>query len=240
MEPVDFFKITEKFPAEFAAAKSFAEFAASLDASKPGPGRVLQHIAERYGDEAYMSTYFHTVKAHGFVSRALSLPNVKTVAELFESVSLLPYSIGGDSCEIAGMVFVSGLRAKGFDYFGHLGATYDWSPKWLERNPPEYIRRVSKPNQFLTGAKPSAALVEAWGSYGNDREWSLATVEAIRWEDGRTLICGRSRNGFGTQWLALLNPGETAVSMLSDHERGEIEAEKQAQIAAWGNVSGEF
>lgn len=237
MEVAQFFRFTEQFPAEFAAASTFAEFAASLDGSKPGPGRLLQHIVEKYGQDSYWSQYFRTIKAHGFVGKALAFPDAKSVRDIFTDVSLYPYETGGLTREQiqyvrAGAAFISDTRAKGFAYFGRLGATYEWSSRWLEKG--EKVRSVRGGTQWLTAAIPTHATVKAYGAIAGPGEWELATFEIVRRDDGRQLVVARSTNGFGNTWLALLDAGETALSMLDDHERGEIEAEMQRQRDAWG------
>lgn len=235
MEHVDLIKYSEQFPAEFAAANSFAEFAASLDGSKPGPGRLLQHIAEKYGDAWDKS--FRTIKAHGSSpSRALLMPEAKTVRDLFADVSLYPYETGGkyrDQIQYvrAGAAFISANRASGFAFFGRLGAVYEWSKEWLARG--DKVRSVRGGSQWLTAAIPTQATVDAFGAIAGPGEWELATFEAVEWNDGRILIVARCNNGFGQRWLALLQPGETALSMLDDHERGEIEAERAREAEAY-------
>lgn len=240
MEHVDLFRYTEQFPQEFATADTFADFAAALDASKSGPGRLLQSIAERYPER--WENAFQTIKHHGFTGRELLMPSAHKVADIFEAVKLYPMQRGGlyrDQVQHTrdGYAFVSALRAKGFAYFGHLGARYDWSPEWLKRG--EHIRRLQGGEHYLTGAKPTQAVIDAYGSGCGAGEWDLATFEAIQRDDGRILIVANAHNGFGSRWLALLDAGESALPMLTDHERGEIEAEHAAQREAWGHISGE-
>lgn len=235
MEPADLFKYTQQFSAEFAAADTFADFAASLDSSNPGPGRMLQHIADKY--PGAWELCFQTFKTHGFVSKALLCPAARKVRDVFESVSLFPYETGGgfrhESQYVrAGAVFLSQTRCPGFAYFGRLGATYEWASDHLTRG--EAIRSVRGGSQWLTAAVPAESVVSAYGSKPGPDDWSLATIEAVQWADGRILLIARAANHFGERWLALLDAGETALSMLSDHERGEIAAEQERQNAAWG------
>lgn len=222
MELSDLWKYGEQFPNEWAAASTFAEFAAALDGSKPGPGKLLQHIAATCPDS--WETGFQTLKIHGFMSRALALPHARKAADIFAHVGLYPCQTGVYRDQVqyveAGAAFISGLRAPGFDYFGRLGANY-------VRDGKPYI---SGGLQVLTAAKPTAAVIAACGNAGAG-EWDLATFEAVRWADGRTLICTRSTNGFGTQWLCVLDAGESALSLLSEHERGEIQAEHARKAA---------
>lgn len=233
MEHIDLFKYSEQFPSEFAAADSFRAFANSLDGSKPGPGKLLQHIAETYPESWELS--FQTIKEHGFTGGPLLLPHARTARELFSDVSLYPYATGAhyrDQIDYvrAGAAFVSVLRSKGFAYFGRLGATYEWSPEWLKRG--EKIKRVSGGIQYVTAAKPTQAVIDAYGPCGAG-EWDLATFEIVKRDDGRQLVVARANNGFGSRWLALLDPGETATALMSDHERGEIAAEEARQADAW-------
>jgi hypothetical protein len=238
MEHVDLFRYSEQFAEQFAAANTFAEFAASLDASKPGPGRLLQHIAEQYPDSWELS--FRTIKAHGFVGRELLLREAKAVEDIFAAVSLYEYATGGmyrDQIPYVrdGFAFVSALRCEDFAYFGRLGAIYDWSPDWLKRG--EKIRRVHGGTQYLTAAKPTQAVIDAYGPAGAG-EWDLATFEVIKHETN-LLVTVRANNGFGERWLAVLPLGSSALPMMGEHERGEIAAEQARQVEAWGARSGE-
>lgn len=236
MEVSQLFRYTEQFPEAFANSATFADFAAALDGSKPGPGKLLQHIAERYPDS--WEGAYQTFKAHGFLARPLAMPHARKVGDIFAGVDLYPYETGIFRGQVQyvrnGAAFISSLRAPGFAYFGRLGATYEWSPRWLERG--EKIRSVRGGTQWLTAATPSVATVAAIGSVCGPGEWDLATFEVIRWQDGRQLVTTRSHNGFGARWLALLDAGESALSMLDDHERGEIEAEQARQVEAWGAI----
>jgi hypothetical protein len=229
MEHHDMYGHALAHPTEFAAANTFAEFAASLDASKPGSGRLLQHIAERYPDTWEAS--FQTVKHRPYVARALLLPHVTKASEIFADVSLYPYEIGGKYLHEyrrvqAGAAFISEHRANGFAYFGRLGATYEWSPRHSDK-----VRSVRGGEQWLTAAKPTQAVIDAYAPCGAG-EWDLSTFEAVRRDDGYILIIVRCNNGFGDRYLCLLDPDETAMSMLSEHERGEIEAELARQQEA--------
>ncbi len=230
MEHKQLFDYCEAFPAEFAAADSFAAFAAALDGSKPGPGKLLQHIAAKYPGSYERA--FQTIKAHGFTGRALLLPHARKAADIFAHVGLYPYETGGLyrhqlQYVQAGAAFVSGHRAKGFDYFGRLGADY-------VRDGRPYI---SGGLQVLTAAKPTPAVIEAYGHGPGAGEWDLATFEAVRWEDGRTLITLQAVNGFGRDWLCILDAGESAFAMLSEHERGEIEAERARKAEQQGSAA---
>lgn len=235
MEYIDFHRYTEQFPEEFAAASSFVEFAKALDASRPGPGRLLQAIAEQYPGS--WEPYFQTVKEHGFVLRPLLLPKARTVRDIFASVALYPSQNGVYRDEVnyvkAGAAYISAMRAPGFDYADRLGATYEWSPKWLKRG--EKICSIRGGERWVTAAVPTEEVVATYGSGVGSGEWDLATFEVIRWEDGRHLVCVRSNNGFSSQWLAILDAGETALSMLSEAELSRIAAERQRKLEAWGS-----
>jgi hypothetical protein len=225
------FDATERFSAEFAAADTFADFAAALDASKPGIARVIQYQADKYPDN-WTRTY-RTFKAHGFVAKELLLPEARTVRDIFADVSLYEYQTGGrtraeNPYVRAGAAFISTSRARDFAYFGHLGADYSLRDG--------YAKHIKGGTYWLTGAVPTQAVVSAYGSPTGADEWDISTFEVIRWEDGRQLVTVNCHNGFGTRWLAVLDAGETALSMLDDHERGEIEAEKARQIEAWGEA----
>lgn len=230
MNTADFYRATEQFPQEYASAATFAEFAASLDASKPGIGRLLQHIAAKYPES--WEAYFATIKTHGrFLSRSLVMPHARKVTDIWESVGLFPMTGGCARRDVphvaAGHAFVSGTRAPGFAYFGYLGAKYGFSA-----NGTRAILRTGNGN-WLTAAKPNESLRKAHIAAGPG-EYETATYEAIRQNDGRILICSRDNLGIGSgDWIALLDAGQTALSMLSEHELGEIAAEQAAQAAAW-------
>lgn len=238
METVDLFRHTETHAAEFAASDTFAAFAAALDGSKPGTGKLLQHIAVTYPG-TWEATYA-TFKAHGFVGKALLMPHARKVSDLFDDVSLYAYTMGGrtraeTSYVRNGAGFVSHNRAKGFGYFGRLGATYQWAPEHLARG--AKVRSVRGGEQWLTGATPNAAVIAAYGAPAGPEDWDISTFEAIRWSDGRILVTVNCHNGFGTRWLAVLDADQSALSMLDDHERGEIEAERARQAEAWGEAT---
>lgn len=228
MEHKDIFDYTERFPEAFAAAATFAEFAAALDGDKPGPGKLLQNIAAKY--PGTWENNFQTIKAHGFTGRELILPHAKRAADLFADVSLYPYEYGIHRDQVqyvkAGAAFISALRAPGFCYFGRLGASY-------VRNGKQYL---SGGQQVLTGARPTQAVIDAYGNAGPG-ECDLATFEAIKWEDGRILVTARATNGFGVRWLAILQPGEIALALMSEHERGEIAAENERAKAELATVA---
>jgi hypothetical protein len=234
MNESDFFSATELHADEFKAANTLEEFISLIPDNRASwQIGMMKSAIEKYGSEYWGHRYFATIKNHGFMTRALELPNVRKAAELFESVALYPMSTGGRASSYAetGAVFISTSgRDNGFAYFGPLGARYDWSPDWLKRG--EKVRRQSGGQNWLTGGVPSPALKNCWGAC-EDPEWRLSTVEVIKWEDGRFLAVGRARNGFSSRWLAVLDAGESVMPMLSEWERGEIAAEKAAQAAAW-------
>lgn len=238
MEPAQFYGITERHAAEFAASATLAEFAASLDASKPGDGRVLQHIVATYPD-GYWTSYYETIKAHGcFVSHALLMPHARKVTDLFESVMLAQSVNGCYRHEVPyvrdGYAFVSAMRAKGFAYFGYLGATYGYSKDWLKRGERLPAILNSGSGNWLTAAKPNAAFIKAYGYAAGSGDYNLATIEAVQWSDGRILILARDNLGFSSRWIAILDAGESAMSMLSEHELGEIAHEESARLAGYG------
>lgn len=237
MNESEFFqRVTVECSAQFAEHDNFADFAASLDASKPGTGRLLQNIAQKYPN-GYWSLYYATIKVHGFVGRALLMPKATKCRDIFADVSLYPYESGGlyrhqIQHVRAGAAYISGRRAPGFEYFGRLGAIYEWSQRWLERG--EKIKSIRGGTQWLTGAIPTQATVDAYGAIAGPGEWELGTFEAIKRDDG-ILVTAKCNNGFGSRWLALLDSDECALDMLDDHERGEIEAEIARRDDAWRN-----
>lgn len=235
MEYVDLFRATERHPREFAESATLREFAYSLNGSKPGTGRLLQHISDNYGES--WELYYRTIKNHGFVNRPLLLPDARKVSDLLESCTLLGTENGRYLHEtqpaIRKLAFIFATRAKGFAYSGHLGAVYGWSKSWLARG--ERLRAILRSNgYYATYGKPTAALVEAYGADAGAGDWNLSTLEAVQWDDGRILIVANCNNGFGRQWVAVLDAGENTLSLLGEHERGEVEADKEARLAAWG------
>lgn len=234
MEISDLAKYSEQFADEFARATTFHEFAFSLDASKAGAGRLLQHIATKYPDSWESS--FQTLKHHGFMMRQLLMPAAHKATDLFEAATLFPFQSGGIRREdvnhlAAGHAFVSALRAPNFCYFGHLSATYQRIHKG------RLTRRISGGQMYLTGAKPKPEVVNAYGADVGAGEWNISTFEAITRDDGRILITINCNNGFGHRWLALLDAGETLLSLMGGHERGEIEAEIERKAAVF-NLKG--
>lgn len=239
MNESEFYGIIERHAEQFAASATLAQFAASLDASKPGDGKVLQWLVAKYPD-GYWKQYFATVKAHGFLSKALLMPDARKVTDLFESVMLAPMSGGIARGRIPykaqGYAFVSDSRAKGFAYFGYLGAKYGFSANEWHRKAGRRVRAILRTNgpNWLTAAKPSAAMVAAVGVAGPG-DWQSATYEAIQHSNGKILICERDNIGIGSgRWVALLDAGESALSMLGEHELGEIAAEQSAKLAGYG------
>lgn len=236
MNASDFFCICERHPEQFAKHETLAAFAASLDASKPGEGKVMQWLVERYPD-GYWPGYYTTIKNHGFMSKALAMPHARKVTDIFESV-MLAQSVNGvyrDQIpyKALGYAFVSALRNPDFAYFGYLGAKYGWSKDWLKRG--ERLRAILRTNgnNWLTVAKPNAALRAIVGPAGPG-DFQTATYEAIKRPDGRILITERDNTGIGTRWIALLDVGESCLSMLSEHELGEIKAEQAQRLAGYG------
>lgn len=234
MEISDLYEYTQRHPEQFAAANCFDQFAKALDGSKPGTGKLLQHIAAKY--PGTWDNAFLTIKNHGYVGKALLLPHARKASDIFAAVKLFAGQGGVFRHELEhikqGFAFVSALRSKDFEFFGYLDGVYDWSPDWLARG--EKLRRVAKGKHYGTYARPTKAVIDCFGDVGAE-EWDLATFEAIQRDDGRILITVRCNNGFGTRWLALLDAGESALPLLSEKEREQIAAEKQKQIAAWGS-----
>lgn len=222
------YDITQRHPEAFSASGTLAQFAANIG------GKYGDFLA-KYGEpQSWASRYYATIKAHGFMPRALQFPDIRKASDLFESVHLASMATDGHAPSyFPEFVFVSTSRNPGFAYFGPIGARYSWSPEWLNRAPPERIRRQSGGATFLTAGKPCARVAEEWHS--GDDEWKLSTLECIGWEDGRTLVVGRSRNGFSNAWVCLLDAGESVYPMLPEADRERIAAEKAKQAAAWGN-----
>lgn len=234
----DILRYTVQFPKEFEVADSLRDFALAVsggDLDKPGPGKLLAHLADA---NDYWDLYWRTIKAHGSMSKALAFPEAKSIGDIFESAWLAPFLSGGrtaqeDITHRNGGVFISCMRDKDFAFFGTLGGIYEWSPRWLERG--ENVRSQRSGQSWLTYGKPTAAALKNWGaSEAEDLEWGLSAIEAVKWDDGRRLIIGRSRNGFMTRWLAVLPPDQTAMSLLGEHELGEIAAEQVAREEAFG------
>lgn len=235
MGPTTLHGITTRHPEAFARCDNLREFAYSLDASKPGDGRLLQHVADKYPD--YWDRMYRTFKAHGFMTKALAMPEARKARDVFASVSLYPRDGAGktrNECSLAkaGAAFISTTRAKNFAFSDHLGASYGWSARFA----PGEVRAILKTGNgmWLTGAVATPEALAALGAKHGSGDYDLATFEAVQWEDGRILLTARDHLGYGDTWVALLDPGETTLAMLSDHERGEIAAEEAAKAAAWG------
>lgn len=227
MEMMDLAAYAEQYPEQFAKAETFSEFAQTLDSSKPGPGRLLQHVASKY--PGTWDRAFRTIKRHGFQARELLLPDATKCADIFADVSLYPMNRGGHyrhACHYvaAGAAFISTIRAADFAYFGHLGARYS-------KNPKTGCGVIKGGEMYLTAAKPTNAVIEAFGPVGSNG-WDLATFEVVRRSSGELLVTAHTHDGFGSRWLCILGAGETVIPMLSEHERGEIAAELENRKAA--------
>lgn len=243
MDAAEFHDRLMKRPDAFESCDTLDTYADAIrDTTKPGFSRFLDATLERHSD-TWLKRLYATFKAHGFVSRALALPHARKVSDVFSDVSLYDQSSGNGAyrgqsdCERAGARFISTSRAPGFAYFDSIGADYSWSPNWIARG--ERLRQRSGGKNMLTGCKPSRALVDVMGPLGTG-DFHISSFDAVRWSDGRILIVANRYCGIGSEWVAILDPGETAISMLSEWERGEIEAEQERQNAAWSMPEGEM
>lgn len=236
MDHAELCAYTAQNPKEFAACETFNEFAAALDGSKPGVGRLLQHIAAKYPGQ--WDTNYRTIKRHGFTTRGLLLPDATKAADIFAHVALYPYESGIYRYQVpyvkAKAAFVHANRFNAtsindaFDYFGRLGASYVKNGK----------KHTSGGRQVITAAKPTQAVIDAYGDAGAD-DWDLSTFECVQWEDGRILVVARCHNGFGSHWLCILDAGETAIYLMAEDERSKIAKEICAREEAYAGLKGE-
>lgn len=228
MEMIDLYNYTQQHEKQFTSAETFADFANSLDASAPGAGRWLQHVNKTYPGS--WERAYRTIKRHGFQSRELLLPDATRVSDIFESAKLYPSGGAGgfrrETPYVAdGAAFVSALRAPGFCFSGHLGA--------------EYTKGrfghgcISGGEWYLTGAKPTQAVVDVYGGCGSG-EWDLATFEIVKREGGELLVVVNSHNGFGSRWLCILDAGESCFPLFTAKERETIKAELARKAEAFG------
>lgn len=233
MNYADAYNHFQSAPKEFEEAKTFSEFAQSLDASKAGSGRLMQHYDTPNG---WIHDYFLTVKNHGFVGGVLIMPEARTIKDLFADVSLYPTKSGGYRHEEpyirAGAAYLSVRNDDGFAYHGPLGAKYTTRDDGRGGR----IRCQGAAQRWITCAIPTPALVAAYGKPCGPDDWDLATLEITKWNDGRLLVTARSHNGFGRAWVSILNAGESALTMLDDPEREQIAREIAARDAAWQAV----
>jgi hypothetical protein len=228
-----------RHPLEFAASNTVDEFVSRLGTDKPGDGAVIaQYVAH---PESWTRYLWRTAKAHGLDAaphRPLYVPEAKSLSELVEDVRYLPTPEGGlyrdqALAAVGGRMFISGSRSPRDEIpFGSVGGKRDWSPRFAG----ERVRRHMGGKTYATYGRPAKPLLDAWNRVIDDSRGSLATLELIRWDDGRTLCVARHVGGIFTLWAALLSPGSAnAVELMPPEDRALIETERQAERAAWGD-----
>lgn len=202
------------------AAKTWEEFCATQ-------GR----LGEVYRSYNWLEKHWETLKAHPetFVAHALKFPHARKVSDLFTGAYLCPHEMvpqgrGAHVPHPAGTVMISESgRSSGFCVTMRMGGTRGWNGE---------TRTHYGSTFYITYVKVIPEIREMTsGVYG---EFRVSSLEAIDREDG-VLIISRRRNCIGSDWLALLDKGESLWGIYDDETRTRIEAEHEAIHQAWGD-----
>jgi hypothetical protein len=212
---VDLTKLFDKHAAEFAAAATMAEFIEAIPVTD-----AYKDFLRRYADaDAWGLLSFRTHKAQGFVSKPLFFPEAKTFADLFETVQLLDYSMGGSpGNRDNGLMFVSSSYTSGVSYFGQVAGKLYIKVRRDDRfwcfgvNPKRSVCTYAKARRDVIKCLDNTMVTGSWYS-----------IEIVKRDDGKLLVVGRDE--IGSRWLALLPGTESMIQMLPSAD--------QAAIAEW-------
>lgn len=221
-------------PAPFADFKAWA-LGAGL------PGQLGPYYAEKVGTWAE-DTFrtFKALRARGvqFIGKSLAVPEARTMADLFEAAALVPQQEGGRTYRESLAHVTREAGGEGFIYMGgsrskcapsvYIGGRRRWSDNGHRWRNGKYTSIY---------AKPVAEVWRWWGGnvhdmFNREDDFALAGFEFVERDDG-ILAIARTRCGIGERWIALLDKGETLVSLLSAADQLKITAEAVADFAAW-------
>lgn len=181
--------------------------------------KFKEHL-RKYCD-GWAERYFQTCKSHG-LARAphspLAMPHAKTVADVFSACALLPNGSKKGT-------FISGHRGGGFAFSGHIGGKYSHT---YRAGDPEPHLRLSGTTFEVTRVTLTDKAKNALSSTMTFYDWTWG-LEAVRWEDGRTLLVARYDQIIGGTWLAVLDAGETLEGLYSEKDAARIHASRTAQ-----------
>lgn len=211
----------QSFPEQAKRSETLSEFAGNVAGVDVRKGKWLSWIAEQ--NEDYWNRTFQTFNRCGYTAKTLAFPNARKLSDVFERVDLVEWKPGEDrEPGVCSLSCVGSRAPKGFGFFGRIGANY-------VRGGRQYL---SGGTQYHTQAKWSAQVLDWWkqnvGPITGDYE--PGSCDAIDWGDRGVLIVATYPLILGSRWLALLDPGQSALDMLSEHERGEIRAEEARKL----------
>lgn len=225
MDVADIYEHFKKHPAEFQGAATMVEFA---DAIGGGLGELLRKYAAGWAGRV-----FETVKAHPntFLYRPLLLPRARTFADLFSGAVYAEHvttqKSGSHSTAPAGFCFVSATRAKDAVPCGHHSGTR-YVVKFRDGTA---VRGRSGAKFMLSYAKPRDETIAAIG--GNlGGSGGIGSFEAVTRDDGILIIANAPRH-LGSDWVALLNAGESLLPLMPPEVAPMLAAEAEADRAAW-------
>ena len=211
----------QSFPEQAKRSETLSEFAGNVGGIDVAKGKWLCYIAER--NEDYWNRTFQTFKRCGYVAKTLAFPNARKVEDVFERVDLAEHKPGYSRYPGTCFLGCVGSRApKDFGWFGRLGASYVRAGR-------PYL---SGGAQYSTQAKWAPAVLEWWranvGPIAGD--YGPTNCEVIDWGERGILIAATFSTILGSRWIAILDKGQSALNMLSEHERGEIRAEEARKL----------
>lgn len=207
------------------------------------PGQLGPHYADLLPPRGWETTFrtFKALKARGiqYIAKPLGMPEALDVRDLFDAARL--QGSGPDRVRVPG--YPEGYRHT----YSREGKAAVSAHMGGERyTTPDGTRgRRGKVEFVATYAKPNAAVLDWWREimgYDPDKtsgihsdDWSLSGFELVEREgDGGVLVIARSANGISGRWLALLNSGATLRDLLPPSDLARLDAERAADVAAWG------
>lgn len=189
-------------------------------------------LGEHYAKYGWMPRHYDFIKARGFMMvRPILLPEARAFTDLFESAVIVKQeynksSRGGSYFSApAGYVYIREATIA-----GHYGGTRSLDPTrtYGDGTP---IRQHHGASWHVCYVKPRFE-VPGFPS-GRNFGMESGSFEAIKRTDGVLVTCN-SRNSIGSEWVALLDGGDSLESLLSVADQEFLARERAVEKEAFG------
>lgn len=209
---------------------TFADWCNSPDA---------QPMGELYATYKWLPAYWECLKERGFIlPRPLLLPKARSFADLFKSAVIVRQVALGKGKGTAypapeGYVYIGeDFRDGRPTIAGHYGGTRSLDPTRTYGDGTPICQHFGA-TWCVCYVKPK---FDVPGFPSGRFSMQTGLLRAIQREDG-VLITAEGRSGIGSEWVALLDAGDSLESLLSAEDQEFLQTERAAEKAAYENAT---